>query len=190
MRLISYDASHQAKLQADKKVAMRFSIFLGVLLFFLGLGGGFGVGLILGLVSFAIFYGLIYGLRLMITKKVYRKLSEVQVEGTYLEVYLQGEMGLLVFTPTVVRYHPLQAGSLHKALEIPINEDLFMAFGDIKPTAMAKLRSGGLPQGFVMLRQMPHGLVRQFLFFEVDGAIEKVGAVLNEISQFRAEKYQ
>jgi len=191
MSLIDIQEYLSVKKKLDMRVTLYYSGIAGVLFFlFILFGGDFTAALIIGIVSFLFVFGLVYGILYMQTNKVSKKLGKIQVEGTYLIVTLMNEVGVLSFNQDRIRFKSLLAMANTKSIDIDINEDLFMGYGDFKRRKRDEIKYGVYTKCHITFRAMPHGQVHQFAFFDIGGLIDKVGTTISQFSQFNAEKYQ
>ena len=190
MNLLDYDRFVASKKELDLRITLYvsglFSIIFFVLLLF---SGSFGIAFGTLIFSFIFLFGLTYGVLFLQTKGVLKKLKDLELEGPFLPVTFRNEQGVLVFTQDKLIYHGLLMGSNNKHVEIPIDEDLFMAFGEYNRKKRHELKYGQYKKCHITLRKMPHGVFYQFSFFDVDGLQEKVGEQLNQVSQFNSEKW-
>jgi hypothetical protein len=194
MKMVNIEEYIETRKKIDKKQGMFFGIVTGALLFVLFIGLNFLAGLIFGLIGFGFIYGLVAWLTTMQANGALKKLQQMEPDDYSLEVnYVSrgiNERGLLTLGETTISYQPLLKMPSQKAFQVEINEDLFMAFGDVKRKMLHNFRFGDVQQSHFMYREMPHGVVRQFVFYNLDNLEDKVGERLQQISQFNAEKYQ
>lgn len=191
MTLMDLETYIQTKKKLDLRISLYYSVIVGVILFILPLlGGSFVGGLVAGILSFGFLFGLVYGLLYLQGNSVAKKLRNMDVDGVYLVVTYMNELGVLVLNQDKVVYHALLAMSNNKKIELPVTEDLFMAFGEYRRKKRDQYKYGDIQKCHITFREMPHGMVRQFSFYNIDGVIDRVGERLNEISVFNAEKYQ
>ncbi len=190
MRFVDYEHYVQAKKQLDLRMALFASILTGILLFLLGLGGGAGLAFGLGIGGFIILFLLVYGLLRLTEAGADRKRRKIDINLPYLDVTFQGELGILILADDAIVFKALNAMATNKEVVLDINEDLFVSFGEFRRKALDKYRYGELEKCHITVRPMPHGVVRTFVFFNIDNCIESVERRLNEISRFNSAKYQ
>lgn len=192
--MISVEEYIKRRKKIDLRQALFFSIVTGALLFVFLVGVSPGGAFITGILGFAFIFVLVYGLTSLQGNGALKKLQKYDTSQFCFEANFVGEegseRGLVTLLDHSVLYQPLTRMSMEKAFEIPINEDLFMAFGDVKLKMFHKLRFGDVTQSHLTLREMPLGPLRQFVFYNIDNLEDYVGERLNQISQFNAEKYQ
>lgn len=189
MRLVDFETSRNMKKAVDRSIALYYSVIVGVIAMFFGFAAGFGAGIVTGIVVFVLLFVLVYGILSMQTNGVYRRIQKLTIENPYLEVSYLNEQGILIFHPQVVMYKTMIVGATNKEFSLPVNEDLFMGFGEFKQKKRHQYKYGGYKRCHITFREMPHGFTRQFRFFDVDGSLDKVEEMLNSINQFNLEKY-
>lgn len=190
MRLVEYDKSFKMRKKIDKTITMYYSGIVGGLAFLFGLTADIGAAFVFGLLSFFGVFAFVYGIRSMQTSGVYRRIKALDIKDAYLEVSFRGESGILIFSPQTIIYQTMIKGATNKHFEIPVNEDLFMGYGEFKKRKIRDIKYAGYQPCHITFTELPHGTFSRFRFFDVDGALDKVGQQLNDISVFNAEKHQ
>jgi|GEM_PF-1804399 len=182
-------------IEVREKLSLRISVFysapIGIAIFILVLiSGEFLAGLVSGVLVAGGLFALIFVLRKMTHSGVERKRSRIDWEAPYIDVIFRGEMGALQIFDDGLRYQGLTPGGAEKEFFIEINEDLFISVGEIKYTKFQSKKYGDLKQGHITTREMPHGVVRQFIFYDIDGLLDKLAVRIEEVSKFDIEKYK
>lgn len=197
MNMIPYELFAKAKKELSLRRPMYYSTLFGgglfLLLLFSGqVGAAFGVGIGVFLFLFLLTYGLLY----LQTKTVLKRTKNFTEQVPHINVthFVNGtfakEEGILCFYDDHLVYKGLIKGSANKEFAIEINEDLFMSYGELKRKRTDQFKEGNYQRCHITVRPMPHGIPRQFIFYNIDNAIDKVGHRLNEISRFNQQKYQ
>ena len=190
MRIIELEKFLDFRKKLDRRITLYYSAIIGIAFFVLILFSNFFTGLIWGIIMFLLSYGIIYGIRVMTNGGAEKKRSKVVVEGTVLDVTLDGEFGLLVINENSFKYVSLQKFGLNKLPEIEINEDLYIGVGKFKYGKLQQLKFGADVRCHISLRTMPLGVTHQFAFYDVEGTLEKVTEVLDKVNKFNPEKHQ
>jgi hypothetical protein len=190
MSLIETSRAMELKKRVDHRMAMYYSVVFTILIFVFLLFADFLAALIGGTVSFVGLYVLIRGLLSLQRKGATKKLQAVDTTYPYLDVTFQREYGVLIITPTEFIYQSLITGATNKRFTVDVNEDLFIAYGEIEVKGRGKWKYGDLKPCHITLRPIPHGMVRQFRFYDEDGLLEKVGEALSQVNRFDLSKHQ
>ena len=66
-----------------------------------------------------------------------------------------------------------------------ISESLYLSVGGIKYRKLQQLKYRGIQEGFVLAKEMPNGLPRQFVFYHIDDEISKVNEIVSEINKYK-----
>ncbi len=167
--------------------ALFFSIPTFVIIFVFSLGAGFLAALLFGLVLGSMLFGTVVGISFLNFKGIERKRKKTEFIGPYIDVMFRSENGALEILDDRFIYHALTVGSDEKSFEIMIDENLFIGAGEISFTKLQEFRYRGVKQGHITLKEMPHGIVRQFIFFDVDNSLEKVYSRIDEVNRFVEE---
>lgn len=191
MNMLELNVYAEAKKKLDFRITLYYSAMTGIILFILLLFSGLvGAAFGFGIVSFLFLFGLVYTILHFQTNSVLKKLAKLDITEPYVVVTLMNEMGILILGQTEIKYQALLKMSNTKKLELPITEDLFIVYGDFKRKKRHDWKYGQYKKCHVTVREMPHGMVRQFAFYDLDGLMDRIGVRLNEINRFNAEKYQ
>jgi len=191
MSLLNLQEYAKVKKKLDFRITLYYSGLTGIaLFFFILLSGLVGTAFIVGILTFLLLFGLVYGILYLQTNSVLKKLGKLEINGTYLVVTLMNEMGILLLDKDQIKYTALLGMSNTKKLDMQVNEDLFIAYGEVKRRKRDNWKYGEYKKCHITLREMPHGMVRHFVFFDIDGLLDKVGEKLGEISVFNSQKYQ
>lgn len=190
MSLIEPSRAMALKKRVDHRMSLYYSVVFAIVIFVLLLFVHVGAAFIGALASFVGLYILVRGLLSLQRKGAAKKLSQVDSAYPYLDVTYQREHGVLIITPTEFVYQSLITGAANKRFTTDVNEDLFIAYGEVEKKGRAKWKYGDLKPCHIMLRPMPHGMVRQFRFFDEDGLLDKVGDALSQVNRFNLEKHQ
>ena len=172
-----------------KKETLYTSFFVAiptaVILFFLTVAGNFFIAIFFGLLFGAMMFGFIYGLRLMVFRGHIRKRNKMVFEAPYIEVRFKNEFGALQFYPDFIRYTPLTTGSQEKEFDIIPGDNIFIGVGQIAYSKLQKLRKRDIEEGSVLVKEMPYGMGRQFLFYNVEDALEKVASYVDAYPKYQ-----
>jgi len=184
MRLIDLNEQLKARKKMTINTSFFFSVPTGVIMFLLTISGGFFEAIAFGALTFGFIFALIYILREVTHKSVDRKRTKTEIKNPHLDVRYKGEIGLLEFTKDAFVFRSLTPGSPNKEFNIEINKELFIAAGPIVYKPLQKLQHRGIEEGYINVKPMPHGIPRQFLFYNIDHALDKVSEILSDIDQF------
>lgn len=184
VRLLDQKAYQDMFKKDTIQAGLFYSAIVGIVIFVLFVGTGFGTALISGVVVFGLLFGTVYGIRMMIYKGVERKKRKKEFDAPHIEVKFRNEPGMLLFYNDVIRFIILNPGSDEKDFEMPISENLFIASGEIEYTKFQSYRKKGITEGFVLVREMPTGVPYQFVFYNVDGSLERVNELVSSITRF------
>jgi hypothetical protein len=197
MNLISFELFEKAKKELILRRPMYYStIFAGLLFLLLLFSGQVGAAFGVGIGVFLFLFLLTYGLLSLQTKTVLKKTQHFAEDVPHINVthFVNGtfakEEGILCFYDDHIVYKGLIKGAANKEFTIEINEDLFISYGELKRKRMDKFKEGDYQKCHITVRPMPRGIPRQFLFYNIDNALDKVGHRLEEISRFNPQKYQ
>lgn len=185
MNLIPLDKQIKARKKVSFNVAKFAGIATFIVLFILALGAGFLGALIFGLLFGGGLFALIYYLREFTHKGVERRRKKLTLSNPHLDVTLNGEIGILEICDDKFVFHNLTPGASKKPFEVPIDENLFIASGDIKYRKIQGMTHKHVASAYIMIKPMPHGLPRQFVYFNIDGAIDKVLEELNRVNKYQ-----
>jgi hypothetical protein len=184
VRLLDQKAFEELYKRDTIQAGLFFSGLTGVILFVLFVGAGFGTALIAGIVVFGLLFGMVYGLRMMIFKGFERRKAKQAFDAPHIEVTLRRELGMLVFYSDVIRFVSLSPGTDTKDFDIPITPNLFIGTGQIQFSKFQSYRKKGIEEGFVLVKEMPHGMFYQFQFYRVGNNLDEVTNVVNGITQY------
>jgi len=190
MRVVELDKFLELRKKLDRRVSLYYGIITGVVFFIFGIFSGILAGLGWGIFMFVFGTLSIYGIRFLTNNTVDKARQRLELEGTVLDVIFNGEFGLLVIKDKLIKYISLTRFSQNKIKDIEVNEDLFIAVGELQYVRLQKYKYGEFVKCHITLNQMPNGPLYQFTFFEVDGVLEKITAELDKINCFNLEKYQ
>ena len=190
MRIVDLNTYLDFRKALDKRITIFYSSLTGIVTFILFLSVGFFQGILIGIISFVIIFVMVYGIRIMVNNNVERKRGKVELNGSILDVTYNGEFGLLEVTDHSFKYIPLQKFGLNKVPEIEIDEDLFIGIGRYNFGKFQKLKYGEDVRCQMTVKSMPHGVLYQFDFYDVSGALEKMTEILDKVSRFDIEKHQ
>ena len=185
MRLVDLEKQKRVRKQVSIQAGLTYGVLLGGILFILLVAVGFFEALLFGLIAGGFLFGLIYFLRELTHKGVERKRSKLEIHNPQLDVTIDGEIGVLEIQKEKLIYRTLTPGGANKYFELDINENLFMAVGIIEYRMFQKFQYKGIESGFIMVKEMPHGIPRQFIFYNIDNVIEKVDNLIKEVNQFK-----
>ncbi len=197
MNLIDFEAFAKAKKELSFRRPMYYSVLFSVIIFIILLFSG-QAGLAFGVMifMFIFLFGLTYIILYFTTKSVLRKTQKFNEPVPHLNVtfnisgMMAREEGMLCLYDDHIVYKGLQVGAVNKEVAIEITEDLMIAYGEFKHRKRDKYVDGPYQKCHITVREMPRGMVRQFVFHNIDNALEKVGERLNQINRFNREKYQ
>lgn len=184
MRLSNLEEHIKLRKQLSFNTALFYSLPIAIFLFILTISSGFFGALLFGALFGIAIFGFIYLIREITHKSVDRKRAKTNLSNDYIEVIFKGEIGLLEFAGSTLKYHTLTPGSSEKNIEIECDEKLFMATGLIKHSKMQSYRYKSIEEGHLTVKTMPHGLIRQFTFFNINDALNKVTDIVNKINKF------
>ena len=191
MRYVDLNKLIKTREQLSLRISLLYSGLTGIVLFiFIVFSGDFFAGLLTGAIVFGFLFFLIFGLRKLTHKGIERKRSKITFDELYFDVLLKGEVGALSIYNDGLRYYNLTPGGSNKDFDIPITEDLFISINDFKYGKFKALKYGDLKQVIITLKEMPNGLPRQFVFYDIEGLKEMVVKRLDEVNIFNLEKYQ
>lgn len=191
MNMIPFNLFAQAKKELSRKRPLFYSALLAGAVFILLLfSGEVGLAFGAGIVVFLFLFVLSYGLLSMQTKTVLKRTSAFTEQVPHINVTFEREEGILCFYDQHLVYKGLIKGANNKEFAIEINEDLFISYGDLKPRKTDRFTHGSNQQCHITIQPMPHGIPRQFVFYNIDNAIAKVGHRLEQINRFNLEKHR
>ncbi|AIO18042.1 hypothetical protein KQ51_00138 [Candidatus Izimaplasma bacterium HR1] len=184
MRLVDLELFKSTRKRVSISNGLFFGLPVGVVLFLLTVSTGFFGAILFGLLSSGFVFGLIYILRELTHKGVERKRSKLIINGPHIDVRLKGEMGILEMLEDRIIFHPLTPGGAEKMFEVQVDEELYLAVGQIASTKIDGIRNHNVQEGFILLKTMPSGLPRQFVFYDIDDALNKVFEIIEGISKY------
>jgi len=189
--MIDYDKFVEMKKALTLRITIYFSVIFSVAMFFLVLfAGSFGGAFVTLIVSFLFLFGLTYGILVLQNKTVFKKMKELESTVPFLHVTFRNEQGVLYLHEDKLVYEGLILGANNKHFELPITEDLMLSYGEYLRKKRHEYKYGPYKMCHLTAVEMPYRMVRQFSFVDIDGALDKVGEVLNRINKFNQEKYQ
>ncbi len=188
MRFIDLEKFIKLRRSISIRVGVFYSLPMAILLFLLTISGGFFEAILFGLLVFVLIFGLIYVIREVTHKGVERKRAKTNFECLYLDVFYRREVGALSILDDRLKYHCLTPGGVNKDFELQLNEKTFIAAGEVKYTKLQSIRYKGSKQGYIIARELPHGLVYKFTFYDMDDVLNKVIHRIDEVSKFEGEK--
>lgn len=182
MRLVNLDLFKATR----KRLSINFGVFFGapiaLIMFLLLVGTGFFGAILFGLLVGGFIFVLIYLMRELTHKGVESKRKKLVLNGPSLDVRIgKGEMGVLEFLETTVVFHPLTPGGFEKEQEFVLDENMEVLFGEIVHTKIQELQYQGIKEGYVLFNTGSIHTVRQFVFFNIDNALEKVTEIFQPI---------
>jgi hypothetical protein len=180
MRLIALEDQLKARKKMTINTALFFSVPIGLIFFLLTIGGGFFEAILFGLLVFAFLFGFIYFIREITHKGVDKRRKKLDLVSPHLEVLFKGEIGMLEFAKDALIYRTLTPGSPNKEVRIDIHPDLFLAVGPIELSKIQKLKHRGVEKAYILAKEMPSGLPRQFIFYNAKDTMKKVLDVVEE----------
>lgn len=169
-------------------VSLFYGVPLPVLLFLLALSSGVVDALVLMFISFILIFGLVFTLKTLVNRGIEKKRKRVEFECLYLDVYFKGEAGALCILENEIKFHTLTPGGTEIDFDIPLNKDVFLTVGTFETTKLRKLKYGGVELGYVMVKDLSDGLIRQFAFYNVEDVLQKISHRIEEVTLFEGEK--
>ena len=161
---------------------------IAALLFLLTIGSGFFGAILFGAIFGGITFGTVFFIRELTHKGVERKRKKLSIEYPVLDVLFRREIGLLEIQEDRLIYHTLTPGGSEKDFEIPLNEQQYVSVGVIKQTRLQKLTHKNIEQGFILTKNMPDGLPRQLIFYNIDNSLTKIEEEIMKRSKFKFEE--
>lgn len=180
MLLVDQERFNQVRKKVSLQSSLLYGSIFGVLAFLFISMSGFVNGLIFGVFSGALLFGFLYFFRGITHKGSDRKKSKIQSNNPMIDVFLSGEMGLLEFSEHQVIYHSVTPGGAVKQFEHSINENVFVSLGNISYRRIQKYKYRDIQMGYLLLKEMPNGIPRQFEFYNIDGLLDKVEKLIQE----------
>jgi hypothetical protein len=199
MRLIEREMYFAARHRLDQQIPMFYSALFSGLLFVILILSAFSsdnvflnlfFAILFSAILFSALFGMIYGLRKLSNRHADAKVSDLSIRGKMLNVIFKGEYGILDINNETIVFHSLARFSQNKQFEVTVDEDLFIAVGDIKSKPWDKYKYKGIKRCHLSVHKMPHGPHYQFIFYDIDGALDKAQKMVEEVSKFNYEKYQ
>ncbi len=191
MRYVDLNKLIKVREKLSLRVSLIYSATVGGIIFILMVfGRAFFGGLLTGIIVFGLMFTIIFGLRKLTHKGIERKRSKITFDEKYFDVLLGGEAGALAIYDNSLRYYNLTPGGANKEFEIPITEDLFISINEYKYGKLKALKYGDLKQTIITVREMPLGVVFQFVFYNIEGLQEMVIKRLDEVNIFNLEKHK
>lgn len=184
MRYVDLDTFITVRKRVSFQMGRLFGLPIGIILFLLTISTGFFGALLFGLLAGGSVFGLIYFLREITHKGVERKRSKITFAGKYIDVLFKGEIGALVIMDDSLKYYNLTPGGANKDFDIPINDDLFIISGPIEYSFFQKLKMGKIEEGHITIKEMPNGLPRQFILYNINTVLESINYRVQEVNQF------
>ncbi len=185
MRLTNLDVYTNTR----NRLARRASIFWGVVFgtgvfLLLLIGGEFLVGLLVGVVVGAAMFLTTSSLRRMVVRGQDKRYAKMVISEPHCEVLIGREVGVLQLRKDMLLYNTITPGANDKKREIPINENLFISVNVLKKSFIEKKLYGDVVMGAITMKDMPHGVINQFTFWDIDGLMSKIEERVNEIDQY------
>jgi len=184
MRLTDLKNQLNARKKMTMNTALFYSLPVGFILFLLTLPTGFFNALLFGVLIGAFLFALIYGLRELTHKSVDKRRAKLDLKYPHMDVRYKGEMGVLEFAENALIFHTITPGGANKEFQVDVNENVFIACGPISYGSIQKWRHRGILEGYILVKEMPSGIPRQFLFYEIDDAIIKVNDIIGEMKTY------
>lgn len=188
MRYIDLEKHLQVRKRISLHTGLTYSVPFAVILFLLSLGGGFFSGLLFGILSGGFLFALIYLIREMTHRGVERKRKKLSLDAPVLDVTFQREIGLLELQEDKLVYHTLTPGGAEKDFEIPMHENQYISVGQIKQTRLQRFIHKDIELGFILTKQMPNGIPRQFIFYNIDNVYATIEEKVNSINRFELQE--
>lgn len=187
MRIIDLQKLIELRKTFTLRMASVAGIVIGVPLFLFSLGGGFLGALLFGVLFGGGIFGLVYGLRSLQDKSVIRRTEKLgALEGDFVDVMFNREYGVLEFFDNSVVFHNCTAGGNEaKRIDIPLTEEVVIVAGPIEDRKREKLIYKDTKRGYVMIKDPKNLRVHQFVFIDIDGALEHVSQVVNTINKYQ-----
>ncbi len=178
-------------LEIKKRITLRMSIAAGVLigvpLFLLSLGAGFFTALLFGVLIGGGLFALVFLIRSLTDKGVEKRRAKLgELNGDVIDVMFNREFGLLELFDDMIVFHNLTPGGQEKKHhEISLTNQTFIAAGTIENRTREKLVYKDISRGYVIVRESQNAVPAQFVFINIDGALEHILQIVNTISKYQ-----
>ena len=190
MRLGDLDKYINLRKKLDKRFAVYYGFWAGIVTFILFIFSNFLTGIMAGAIVFVVVFLIIYIMRTIVNGGIDKRRSEVENSDPMIDVTFRGEGGLLVIHENSIEYVNLTKFSQHKIPVLETNEDLFIATGPIEFNKLQKLKFGDTKMCQITIKEMPHGTHYGYYFYDVDGKLNREVEALDKVNKFNNEKYQ
>ena len=187
MRFVELKNYKKVRRNITMRSGVLYGLPMGLLLFLITVSLGFFEALLFGVIVFVLIFVVFFLFRVVIHKSVDRKREKALFECVYIDVMYRGEMGAISILEDKLKYHTLSPGGLNKDFEIYLSENLFVTAGEVQYNKLQSIKYKGINQGYIIARELPHGLVYKFTFYDIDNALDRVIHRIDEVSKFSGE---
>lgn len=188
MRFVDLEKHISIRTKISINNGLLFGAPVAVILFLLTVSSGFFGAILFGLIFGGITFGTIYFIRELTHKGVERKRKKLTLRFPNIDVLFYREIGLLELSEDKLMYHTLTPGGAEKDFEIPLNENQYVSVGLIEQKGVQKLIHKDIELGFILTKEMPNGLPRQFIFYNTDDCLSKLDEQIQAMSTFKFEE--
>lgn len=185
-----YDLNTHISLRTKISInnGLTFGVPVAVILFLLTVASGFFGAILFGVIFGVITFATIFLIREMTHRGVERKRKKLEIESPVLDVLFHREIGLLEFQEDKLIYHTLTPGGSEKDFEIPLSDSQYVSVGVIQQKGLQKYIHRNVELGFILTKQMPSGLPRQFVFYNIDDSLTKIDEEIQKRSKYNFEE--
>lgn len=189
MRFVDLKNYKKLRRNITMRSGFMYGLPMGLLLFLITISGGFFEALLFGVIVFVLIFSVVFVIREVSHNMVERKREKALFECVYIDVIYRGEMGALSILDDRLKYHTLTHGAMNKDFEIELTENLFIDAGEVEYNKIQSIKYKGIDQGYVIARELPHGVVYKFTFYDIENALARVIHRVDEVSQFNGEQF-
>lgn len=190
MRFVDLKSYKKIRRSITMRSGVLYGLPMGLLLFLLTVSGGFFEALLFGFIVFILIFGVVFIVREVTHKGVERKRAKAMFQCVYIDVFYRGEMGAISILDDRLKYHTLTPGGANKDFEIILTDSLFVTAGEVKYNKIQSFKYMGIDQGYIIARELPHGVVYKFTFYDIDNALARVIHRIDEVSKFKGTKQE
>ena len=188
MRVVELEKHLSVRKKISLNTGLTYSVPIAFLLFILTLGAGFFGAILFGILIGGMLFGAIYFIRELTHRGVERKRKKLDISVPSVDVLFNREIGLLEMGEDKLIYHTLTPGGAEKDFEISLSETQYVSVGVIKQTRIQQFIHKDVELGFILTKQLPDGIARQFIFYNIDDALSKVNERIKSTSKYEFDE--